>query len=105
MFEEYKAYLNDNPNGYWFKAKLYGWGWTPVKWQGWAVILIFVLLIVLNAFRLDYLEYSDREVLVTFIPQTFFLVAILIYVCYKKGERPRWQWGPPKKYRNKKNDF
>lgn len=27
-------YLKDNPEGYWFKRKLYGWGWTPAKWQG-----------------------------------------------------------------------
>jgi hypothetical protein len=22
--------------------------------------------------------------------------ALLIFICYKKGEKPRWQWGPPK---------
>jgi hypothetical protein len=30
MIEEYKKYLKDNPEVYWFKAKLYGWGWFPV---------------------------------------------------------------------------
>ena len=29
MIKEYIAYLKDNPQGYWFKARLYGWGWAP----------------------------------------------------------------------------
>ena len=31
MIKEYIAYLKDNPQGYWFKARLYGWGWVPVN--------------------------------------------------------------------------
>ena len=31
MLKQYIAYLKDNPQGYWFKAKLYGWGWVPVN--------------------------------------------------------------------------
>ena len=23
---------------YWFKAKTYGYGWTPATWQGWGII-------------------------------------------------------------------
>jgi len=37
MLKKYIAYLKDNPKRYWFKAKMYGWGWTPVKWQDWLV--------------------------------------------------------------------
>jgi len=40
MIKEYIAYLKDNPQGYWFKAKLYGWGWDPAIWQGWLVLLV-----------------------------------------------------------------
>ena len=38
MIKEYIAYLKDNLKRYWFKSKLYGWGWVPVKWQGWLVV-------------------------------------------------------------------
>lgn len=38
--KKYIEYLKDNPEGFWFKRKLYGWGWIPVKWQGWLVIVI-----------------------------------------------------------------
>ena len=44
MFKKYWQYLKDNPEGYWFKRKLYGWGWVPVKWQGWLVIAISIAI-------------------------------------------------------------
>ena len=33
MFKNYLDYIRDNPKGYWFKRKPFGYGWTPVKWQ------------------------------------------------------------------------
>jgi hypothetical protein len=96
MWKEYLAYIRDNPNGYWFKRKLYGWGWTPVKWQGWVVIALYVLVIVLFSLTIDD-NSPTREVAFTFILPVVFLTALLIRICYKKGERPRWQWGLDRK--------
>jgi hypothetical protein len=96
MIKEYIAYLKDNPEGNWFKAKLYGWGWTPAKWQGWVVILAYVVAVTLFALTID--ENSPaREIVFTFILPVTLLTVTLIRICYKKGEKPRWQWGPPKK--------
>lgn len=94
MFEKHIAYLRDNPNHYWFKAKLYGWGWTPVTWQGWAIIGLWVVAVAALASRLDE-RASLREALGSFIAPLVALSALLIYICYKTGEKPRWQWGPP----------
>lgn len=44
--EKYLEYLKDNPEGHWFRAKLYGFGWTPAKWQGWAVTVGFMLALI-----------------------------------------------------------
>lgn len=96
MIKEYIQYLKDNPEKYWFKAKLYGWGWTPARWQGWLVILIFVVLITINSYRIDSGSHSVSDTLLNFIPQTAILVLALILICYKTGEKPKWQWGPPK---------
>ena len=98
MIKEYIAYLKDNPRGYWFKAKWYGWGWVPARWQGWLTLSVFIGLIILNSYRIDYDSHSANDTLINFIPQTFFLFAILLFICWKKGERPRWSWGPPEKY-------
>ncbi len=70
---------------YWFKARNYGWGWTPSSWQGWLVVIIFIILESLLATNTD-----------IFIVGTFVLVGVLILICYKKGEKPRWRWGGKK---------
>lgn len=101
MIKEYRAYLNDNPEGYWFKRKLYGWGWTPTKWQGWFVILVFIGFLILNAFRFDPGPNPSDAAVIPFILETFFIVFILIFICFKKGEKPSWQWGLPDKYKKK----
>jgi hypothetical protein len=94
--QQYKNYFKDNPKGLWFKRKLYGWGWTPVKWQGWLVIALFVLFLILTAVTLGPKKSVTESGLTLFVIKIIAAVIVLIWVCYKKGEKPRWQWGPPK---------
>ena len=96
MFKEYIAYIKDNPNNYWFKRKLYGWGWVPVKWQGWFVIAIFIGLLILNSIPLESKSEPSAGQITWFFIKTILSVAILIFICYKKGEKPKWQWGVSK---------
>lgn len=96
MIKEYIEYLKDNPQGHWFKPKLYGWGWTPARWQGWLVILVYVVLVFLFSLTINE-NSSPREVVFTFILPIVLLTATLIRICYKTGEKPHWQWGPPRK--------
>lgn len=100
MIKQYLNYLKDNPQGYWFKAKLYGWGWAPAKWQGWAVLFAYTILIsVIVINREDVIPGNpdSGSNFLTFALPIILLTTLLIYICYKKGEKPRWQWGPPKK--------
>lgn len=91
MLNKYLAYLRDNPNGYWFKRKLFGWGWVPVKWQGWAVIL-FAIAIALGGGYIGEKYDAPGAVLLAVL-----LTVIIIFVFgYWKGQKPRWQWGFPK---------
>lgn len=101
IIQEYIRYLKDNPEGYWFKAKLYGWGWDPATWQGWLVVLGYVFAITLFALTID--ENSpNRESVFTFILPTVLLTITLFRICYNKGEKPHWQWGSGDKYKDKK---
>ncbi|MFZ2978523.1 MAG: hypothetical protein WA057_02545 [Candidatus Magasanikiibacteriota bacterium] len=93
MFEEYKKYIQDNPQGYWFKSKLYGWGWTPAKWQGWVVLAVFIILVVFNAWRTKIVANTETTFVNKYLLQTFILTIILIIICYKTGEKPSWHWG------------
>lgn len=91
-FSNYIAYLQDNPKGYWFKRKLFGWGWTPATWQGWVVTLGHLIAILAFAFTLDETA-SEKDVLFTFVLPLLLLTISLIVIAYKKGEPPKWQWG------------
>lgn len=91
MLKKYLTYLKDNPKGYWFKAKLYGWGWVPVKWQGWLVIVVAIAIVLLGVRIADADDAPGVALL-----GVLFATAIIFYFGYSKGEKPRWQWGPPK---------
>ena len=96
MIKKYIEYLKDNPQGYWFKAKLYGWGWTPARWQGWCVILAYVALLftLVISREKDIPGNPDSgSNFLTFALPIVILTGILIFICYKTGEKPRWRWG------------
>ena len=97
MIKKYVDYLKDNPEGFWFKRKRYGWGWTPATWQGWTVVIGY-LVVVLYLFRnIGVASQSPSDALSSVTAPIIVATAILIYISYKKGEKPRWQWGSPKK--------
>lgn len=78
---------------YWFKAKKYGWGWYPSSWQGWSILLLFIIMEVLLFIKLDSHSVSVNQTLISFIPLSIILVVKLIIICYLTGEKPRWRWG------------
>lgn len=77
----------------WFKAKLYGWGWQPITWQGWAVTLLYIVAIVLNAKTANMYSHSVSDGLMNFSIPFIINTIFLLVVCYAHGERPRWRWG------------
>ena len=77
----------------WFVRKRYGWGWQPATWEGWTVLLLFVLSNFVNIFLVNLNSLSESAQLLELIPWIFFSGALLIGVCVIKGETPRWQWG------------
>lgn len=97
MIKEYIAYLKDNPKGYWFKSRLFGWGWVPVKWQGWLVILIFLGFLIGLALFLG--EEPSETDLAWFFGLLIASIIIFFVICYKTGEKPKWHWGIPEKYK------
>ena len=77
----------------WFKAKTYGYGWYPATWQGWLIILLWAVLLGLNAWRLMSTDMPPVENTIEFVAETLVMTAALIYISYKTGEPPRWRWG------------
>lgn len=74
--------------GYWFPAKRYGWGWGfPVTWQGWATSTLWLAIVV--SARIRFIPGSIGWFLAVVVAAT----ALLLLVCYLKGEPPSWRWG------------
>ena len=70
----------------WFRRKIYGLGWYPVTWEGRVTILVWVTLFTFGVVTMDH-EWLKNLVFI------ILMTGVLIWICYKKGEKLRWQWG------------
>ena len=70
----------------WFKRKTYGYGWMPVSLEGWLTTLIAVAIVIFVAVKFETnVLYTSLTIILTII--------VLLAICIKTGEKPRWQWG------------
>lgn len=83
-------------NRLWFRRKSYGWGWTPITWEGWFVTLIIVLIPLAIKFSLKALEFErTTQYFYTYASIPILLMALTL-ICFRFGEKPKWQWGVKK---------
>lgn len=80
-------------NNLWFKAKQYGWGWYPVTWQGWVVTALYIFSIFTFLEDINTKSVSFSNTFIGMLIPFTILTSILIYICYLKGEKPKWRWG------------
>lgn len=100
---KYIEYLKDNPERYWFKRKLFGYGWTPATKEGWLVTLIYIAVVIGYVVVLEARsEHIDPVIEIVF--PIALSVLVFISICYKTGEPPKWQWGIPKDKEGKNED-
>lgn len=93
IFKKYSEYLKDNPEGYWFKRKVYGWGWVPANLKGWISTFIFMLAVIFLGMSLSLKGEPSNIDLILFFGELIMLILVIFGVCYKTGERPKWSWG------------
>ena len=78
-----------NAKQYWFPAKTYGWGWgLPATWQGWLVLAVYLAGVVAISLLLNPAKQPGL-----FSGAVLALSLLLVLVCWKTGEPPRWRWG------------
>ena len=74
---------------YWFPAKRDGWSWSlPIRWQGWVVLVVYLLLLGAGI-----LIFNPRSSAAAFSAYVVVLSVLLLLVCLRTGEPPRWRWG------------
>lgn len=81
----------------WFGQKRYGWGWTPVTWQGWLVVIVFTSAFTLVSLPLKSAVYPLRYVTIIYLPSLVILFGFLFIFFTLTGERPTWRWGTRRK--------
>ena len=80
----------------WFRAKTYGWGWTPSTWQGWAVTVVWGAMFTAWLVYRALTKGADVGPLydLTTVSGAVVLIALFSFVCWLKGEPlGRWRWG------------
>jgi 4-hydroxybenzoate polyprenyltransferase len=78
---------------YWFRPKRYGYGATPITWQGWAVTVgtVLAMLAVSLFLRLTEKGYWALAALLAF---DVVALSILAIVSRRKTDGEwRWRWG------------
>jgi catechol 2,3-dioxygenase-like lactoylglutathione lyase family enzyme len=80
-------------NKLWFRRKTYGWGWTPISWEGWLVT--FAAILIPLAIRFTLKAYGLEKSVQYFYTYASIPIVFmgLTLVCFRYGEKPRWQWG------------
>jgi hypothetical protein len=77
-----------NEDREWFAAKHYGYGaGLPISWQGWGLLLSFVVLICAAGFLIQYTLIGYISVLV------MLTVPFLLLVARTTRGGWRWRWG------------
>jgi hypothetical protein len=71
----------------WFAPKRYGFGATPVTWQGWALTIGFVLLTIILA-----AAFGRRPLQLFGLLAPFLAIFILIAAKTTRGGW-HWRWG------------
>jgi hypothetical protein len=80
---------------YWFKPKRYGYGATPITWEGWAMTLGVVAVIVGSIVAMNLLV--DKSNAVAWLLWATFIAAmtwLLVHVSRQRTDGEwRWRWG------------
>lgn len=86
--------MKDHKKNYWFKRRRYGWGWTPVTWQGFVVFFAGLAAILLSAYQLPSKPaHPTAAQLMTSTAIFVATVIIFIIIASLKSPTPHWRWG------------
>ncbi len=78
----------------WFKRRRYGYGWTPVVWQSWLLVLLYLSVVIVGAVSLTEarvpVHNSDIIIYLTYV---LLATGALIRIAMLRGPKPKWRWG------------
>ena len=78
---------------YWFKPREYGYGATPITWQGWAVTVATMVVVVLSSLVVPALATGAAWALSALVIDALAIAALIIVSRRKTDGEWRWRWG------------
>jgi hypothetical protein len=89
-------------NRYWFRPKRFGYGATPSTWEGWAVVAVYVVVLVGCVLAIN----SHKESLTSFVTAiaTMVVATVVLFVVGVQKTDGAWGWNAgAKQISGKKN--
>lgn len=68
-------------NKIWFRAVGKRFGWEPISWQGWLILLLFGIAVVSDFMFIYSASTSLKDTLINFIPFVILLFIGLVIIC------------------------
>jgi hypothetical protein len=78
---------------YWFKPRRFGYGATPVTWQGWALTIGTVVVVVMVSMVLPAVADGSAWGLTAVVIDVAAIAGLLIVSRRKTDGEWRWRWG------------
>ena len=77
-------------NTYWFKPREFGYGATPVTWEGWTVTVVTMIVVVMTSMLAPVLAGGPAGGLTAIVIVVLAITAFII-VCRMKTDG-EWRW-------------
>lgn len=80
---------------YWFKRRRFGWGYTPVTWQGWLSLLAPIAILIASAYWIlpAKPEQPTLSQHLLFLGAVVLDLLVILGITMAKGPSPKWRWG------------
>jgi O-antigen/teichoic acid export membrane protein len=78
---------------HWFRPKQYGYGATPVTWQGWVITIAAVIVLVAATYSLTALSAINLWFWAVVLIDAVVIAALLVVSRQKTDGEWRWRWG------------
>ena len=78
---------------YWFRPRQYGYGATPVTWQGWAITVAAMVVVVATSFLLPFFANGSPWGLAALVIDVAAIAVLWIVSRRKTDGEWRWRWG------------
>jgi hypothetical protein len=83
---------------YWFRPRRYGYGATPVTWEGWALTVAVAAIVAISVAAMNLL--ADRVNFAVWIAWAAIIAAVVVSFVRISRQRTdgewRWRWNAPR---------